>query len=53
MHGGPVVAPISSMHYQMMAVLGGLGVDMGWLLGLLGARGCVCYYLFPNLLLSM
>jgi hypothetical protein len=27
MHGGPVVAPISSMPYQMMAVLGGLGVN--------------------------
>jgi len=26
---GPVVAPISSMPYQMIVVLGGLGVDMG------------------------
>jgi len=33
MHGGPVVAPISSMLYQMMVVLGGLGVDTECLLG--------------------
>jgi len=33
MYGRPVVAQISSMPYQMMVVLGGLGVDMGWLLG--------------------
>ena len=33
MHGGPLVAPISSMPYQMMFVLGGLVVDMGWLIG--------------------
>ena len=33
MHGGHVVAPISAMPYQMTVILGGLGVDMGWLLG--------------------
>jgi len=39
MHRGPAVSPISSMPYQMMVVLGDLGVDMGWLLG----ASCVAY----------
>jgi hypothetical protein len=35
MHERLVVAPISSMPYQMIVLLGGLSVDMGWLLGAL------------------
>ena len=41
MHGGPVVALIFSMSSQMMVVLGGIGVDMGWLLGASCVAECV------------
>ena len=40
MHGGHVVALMSTMPYKMMVVLGGLGVDMGLLLG----TSCVVNY---------
>ena len=57
--GGLVVAPIFFVPYPMIDVLGGLGVDMGWLLGAslvcgrLRAPSCACDCLFPNLLLSI
>jgi len=41
MHGGSVVESISSVRYQMMVVLGCLGVDMGWLIGASCVADCV------------
>jgi hypothetical protein len=41
MHGGSVVASVSSMLYQMIPFLGDIGVDVGWLLGASCVADCV------------